>query len=102
VDSTADALETTPARFDAAYLRNPAPAYPAVSRRRGEQGEVVLRVKVLRNGRAETIEVAKSSGHPRLDRAAAQAVRDWRFEAARRGDETIDSWIRVPVVFRLE
>jgi protein TonB len=90
------------ARFDADHLRNSPPAYPQASRRRGEEGLVILRVKVTANGRAQEIEIAESSGHPRLDRAAQDAVARWRFEPARDGMRAIDSWVKVPVVFRLE
>lgn len=90
------------ARFDASHLRNPPPAYPASSRRRGEEGVVILRVRVSASGRAHQIEVAESSGYARLDRAAETAVSRWRFEPARAGDSAIDSWVRVPIAFRLE
>ncbi len=90
------------ARFDAAYLHNPRPVYPAVSRRRGEEGQVVLRVRVLADGRAGEVEIAETSGHPRLDRTARDTVHRWRFEPARRDGAPVDSWIRVPLVFRLE
>lgn len=94
--------ELSPARFDAAYLHNPAPPYPAASRRRGEEGQVLLRVRVLASGRAAEVEIVESSRHPRLDQAARRAVADWRFEPARQGGSAVDSWLRVPVVFRLE
>ena len=35
-----------PPNFNAAYLHNPAPHYPSVSKRLGEQGRVLLRVQV--------------------------------------------------------
>lgn len=90
------------ARFDAAYLQNPAPTYPKVSRRRGEAGKVMLRVRVLGDGRADAVEIAESSGHPRLDEAAQETVRGWRFVPAHQGETPVDSWLRVPIVFRLE
>jgi protein TonB len=92
----------TEARFDAAYLSNPAPSYPRISRRRGEEGRVLLRVRVLADGAAGAVEIAEGSGHPRLDDAARDAVRSWRFVPASRGDLKIDSWLNVPIVFRLE
>jgi protein TonB len=90
------------ARFDADYLRNPAPVYPPMSRRRGEQGEVRLLVAVSAAGVPERIEIRHSSGYPRLDEAAARAVREWRFVPARRGDRPVAASVVVPVVFRLE
>jgi protein TonB len=91
-----------PASSSAAYLQNPLPRYPAQARRAGEQGTVMLRVLVSRDGAAERVELDQSSGSPHLDAAARETVKAWRFSPARRGAETIESWIVVPVVFRLE
>lgn len=88
-------------RFDAGYLQNPAPAYPALSRRMGEEGKVVLRVFVEPTGRPGQIEVKTGSGSPRLDQAAQEAVWRWKFVSARRGDEAIGAWVLVPIVFNL-
>lgn len=89
-------------RFDAAYLRNPAPAYPRASRRLGEQGRVILRVCVEPDGRPSALEVHQSSGSARLDEAALKAVRQWSFVAARRGNENVTAWVLVPMDFRLK
>jgi periplasmic protein TonB len=89
-------------RFDMAYLKNPAPAYPSLSRRMKEQGRVILRVLVSAAGEAENVEVRTSSGSGRLDRAAIEAVRRWRFAPARRGAETIAAYALVPILFQLD
>jgi len=88
--------------FNADYLRNPPPAYPTLSRRIGEQGRVVLRVLVSAAGSPQAVEIRESSGHPRLDRAAREAVERWRFVPAKRGDQPIAAWVLVPVSFSLE
>ena len=93
---------TTQPRFDANYLDNPAPAYPALSRRMGEEGKVFLRVFVEADGRASQIEIKTSSGSPRLDQAAEQAVRRWRFVPAKRGNEAVSAWVVVPISFNLK
>lgn len=92
----------TPPVFDADYLDNPAPEYPRLARRNGEQGRVVLRVLVNAAGRADDIEVRTSSGHLRLDQAARNTVRSWRFVPARRGDDPVPAWVLIPISFRLE
>lgn len=92
----------TAARFDAAYLNNPRPPYPPVSRRMREEGTVMLRVFVGTDGRPERIELSESSGSGRLDAAAQTAVSRWRFVPARQGDREIASWVVVPVIFKLE
>lgn len=99
---TPASLPVTEARFDANYLHNPRPAYPPVSRRLGEEGRVLLRVQVTAEGQACKVELKQSSGFSRLDQAALDAVARWRFVPARRGDETIASWVTVPINFTLE
>jgi protein TonB len=83
-------------------LRSPAPRYPDAARRAGQQGTVTLRVLVTREGLPARVGVEKSSGSPYLDNAAVEAVKAWRFTPARQGAERIESWMLVPVVFRLE
>jgi len=90
------------ARFDADYLRNPAPTYPPLSRRMGEEGKVILRVSVTPQGTADAVEIRTSSGSNRLDEAAQKTVRNWRFIPAKRGDEAVQSWVLVPIIFKLE
>jgi periplasmic protein TonB len=89
-------------RYDAAYLNNPDVQYPALSRRMREEGSVMLRVFVNAEGRAEKVEVSRSSGSPRLDKAASSSVSTWRFVPARKGERNVASWVLVPVVFKLE
>lgn len=90
------------ARFDADYLKNPAPPYPPLSRRMGEEGKVILRVSVNSNGTADHVEIRTSSGSQRLDDSAQRTVATWKFIPAKRGDEPVQSWVLVPIIFKLE
>lgn len=90
-----------PPKFGVAYLNNPAPEYPRLSQRAGEEGRVLMRVVVTVDGRAESVEVIKSSGFERLDKAAVNAVKQWRFEPARKGDKAISAAVNVPLSFGL-
>lgn len=92
----------TAARFDADYLQNPAPAYPPLSRKLREEGKALLLVQVSARGEAESVQIKQGSGFFRLDEAAVNAVRKWRFIPARRGTESVASSVVVPVVFRLD
>jgi periplasmic protein TonB len=95
-------VSLTPARFDVAYLQNPRPNYPSLSRRLGEEGKVLLRVVVSPEGQPLTVDLERSSNFSRLDEAARQTVARWRFVPARRGDQAIEAAVIVPLVFRLE
>jgi protein TonB len=49
--------------------------YAAVAQERGQQGTATVRVKLRGDGRAETIEIDRSSGHSSLDREALSMMR---------------------------
>ena len=78
------------------------PRYPTNARRLGIQGTTLLRVFVSTDGRVTEVGVQQTAGHTDLDEAAADAVRRWRFEPARRGDEPVGMWVLLPVEFRLK
>lgn len=78
------------------------PRYPASARRQGVQGTTLLRVFVARDGRVTDVGVERTAGHADLDEAAADAVRRWRFDPARRGDEPVGMWVLLPVEFHLK
>lgn len=90
-----------PPRSDAAHLNNPAPVYPPESRRRREQGRVLFEVYVQVDGSVGEIRLKQSSGSQRLDDAALDAVKRWRYVPARRGGEPIPYWYAQPVDFVL-
>lgn len=90
-----------PPRSDASHLNNPAPVYPMMSRRLREQGTVLIELTVLPDGKATGVTLKKSSGYRRLDEAALEAVKRWKFVPAKRGNTPI-AWRYVqPVNFSL-
>ena len=95
------ALAIEPPKFGAAYLNNPAPDYPAASRRFSEQGIVLLRVLVSLSGQAESVQIENSSGYSRLDQAAIKAVKLWSFIPAKRNNQPLSAYVLVPVKFSL-
>lgn len=84
------------------YLRNPQPEYPAISRRLGEEGQVMLRVLIGADGSAQQVELRRSSGYDRLDQAALDTVRRWRFVPGKRNGVAEAMWFNVPINFVLE
>jgi len=83
------------------YAGNPKPVYPWEAREKGYQGEVLLKVEVLSNGRVGQIEVKKSSGYDILDQSALTAVKRWKFIPARKGEVAISVWVNIPIKFQL-
>ncbi len=62
----------------------------------------MLRVVVSREGRVMKVDVEHGSGVSRLDRAAREAVSEWRFVPARKNGHDSESVVLVPIPFQLE
>jgi protein TonB len=80
---------------------NRPPLYPERALRRGEQGQVMLRVRVAADGTPAGVDLAETSGHESLDRAAVAAVLQWRFNPATQAGRPVAAVAEVPVRFRL-
>lgn len=87
---------------DAAGLNNKAPVYPMLSRKRKEQGTVWLLLLVSKDGLVTELKLKKTSGFDRLDQAALQAVKKWKFQPARKEGQPIDYWYELPLKFSLQ
>lgn len=92
----------SPANSNANYLNNPKPIYPLIARQRHWQGQVLLRVYITVDGHCGQLSVQRSSGHEELDESALEAVKNWRFVPAKRGDFAEASWATVPIEFELD
>jgi protein TonB len=87
---------------DADYLQNPKPAYPAISKRLGEQGKVVYSVLIGTDGLPISARLVQSSGFARLDEAAYAAVMRWRYVAGKRNGVVEAMSFNVPINWVLE
>lgn len=86
----------------ASDLHNPKPHYPPLSRAKGEQGTVLLKVCVAHSGAVDSVALAQSSGFVRLDRSAQDAVERWKFHPARRGGQAVPMCYQLPIRFSLD
>lgn len=78
------------------------PTYPSVSRRLGEEGKLVLRVELDKNGRVSAASVVESSNYIRLDEAALKVVKTWRCNPALRNGEPVKAIALQPFNFVLQ
>jgi TonB family protein len=78
------------------------PNYPRTSKRRGEQGTVILRFLINENGKAEKAEIKETSGYERLDDAAKAGLFSCRFVPASENGVFIKDWAVIPYVFQLK
>ena len=84
------------------YLNNPYPKYPKLSLKRKEVGTVWLTLTVTAEGFAKDVRVKETSGYVRLDKAALEAVKRWRFSPARRFGQPVDAEYELPIHFKLK
>lgn len=77
------------------------PKYPPSAVRAGITGEVILIIDVDASGNVTNVSVEKSSRNRDLDRAAMEAARKWRFNAATANGQKQAGRVRVPVNFSL-
>lgn len=81
--------------------RNPKPHYPILARRKGWEGQVIVRVQVDIKGKPLQAHVVVSSGRDVLDQAALEAVQQWTFEPAQRSGRATEGSIDITFEFRL-
>lgn len=84
------------------YLHNPQPPYPIISKEQGEQGRVTLSVHVQTDGHPASVQVVRSSNHPRLDQAAQRTVAtQYRFTPATQLGIAVAAQYQFDIVFTL-
>jgi protein TonB len=98
----ASAPPRTLSATEVGFIDPPRPAYPPLSRKAGEQGRVLLRVLVDEAGRPAQVLLSQSSGHARLDEAAAAAVRRARFRPPTDNGAVRSVWVLLPISFTLD
>jgi TonB family protein len=81
-------------------LREVKPDYTEEARQRGVEGDVLLEIVVRRDGTVGEVKLLEGLGAG-LDQRAVQAVRQWRFEPARRQGAPVDVMVEVAVEFKL-
>lgn len=83
------------------YINAPRPVYPPLDARMGNEGTVTLRVLINEKGKAEKVEVVKSSGSLRMDDSAREAVMRALFKPYVEDGRATPAFAIVPINFTL-
>lgn len=81
-------------------LREVRPVYTEEARKRSVEGDVLLEVVVMTDGRVGSVRVVRGLGAG-LEQKAIEAVRQWRFRPAERHGVPVDVLAQVSVAFKL-
>jgi len=73
-------IQTDIGKLEVLYQPDADAYYPSFSKRSGEQGTVIVRLIIDQTGNVEDISLLQSSNFPRLDRAASEIGRRYRFK----------------------
>lgn len=83
------------------YLRPPQPEYPQAARRRGDEGQVMVRVLIDTSGHVAQARIETSSGIKSLDQAGIQAVAKALFKPHMENGKAIAVYALVPINFKI-
>lgn len=78
------------------------PQYPKRALKLRQEGTVLLRVLVSKDGDQETLKIYRPSQYALLNQAAVKAVKKWKFEPTRRGGIPVKSWVEIPIEFAIQ
>lgn len=81
-------------------IRDVAPEYPQIAQRAGVQGIVIIEAVIATDGTVRDARVLRSIAL--LDRAALDAVRQWRYEPTRLNGVVVPVIVTVTVQFQLQ
>jgi len=73
-------IQTDIGKLEVLYQPDADAYYPSFSKRSGEQGTVIVRLIIDQTGAVEDVALLQSSTFPRLDRAASEIGRRYRFK----------------------
>lgn len=75
------------------------PGYPVLARKAGIEGTVILKVLVDKDGSVAQATVVK--GKSILEKAALQAIYQYRFSPGLQNDKPVKVWLIMPILFQL-
>lgn len=76
--------------------------YPSASIKAKESGTVEMNICVSQAGQVDSVEVAQSSGFPRLDQVAMGIAAEYRFQPATREGHPVAACAHYRIVFKVE
>jgi TonB family protein len=101
--ASADDAASSEAEFDTPprVVHQVAPEYPESAKEKGVEGRVLLEVQVDVEGAPRVVVREGVPDHPELDKAASDAVAEWRFEPAQKDGEPVAATVLVPIEFKM-
>ncbi len=78
------------------------PNYPSNLRKRNIEGQVIVTLRIDREGKIHDLRINESSGYESFDQAALNAVSNWEFKAAEKDNKKVEVIVNLPIKFKLD
>ncbi len=78
------------------------PKYPKKALRMRQEGVVLLHVLISESGERQKIKLHKPSQYSLLNKAAIKAVKKWTFDPNVINGRAIQSWVEIPIEFKIQ
>ena len=95
------AYDTPPELINGAIAIQSNLVYPEEAKKAGEQGTVLVQIKIGEDGKPKETKILKSFGSKACDEAAQKAIMKTQWKPAQQRDENVSVWITLPVEFKL-
>lgn len=92
---TEDAVDTPP------IARNVAVPYPERAKQRQLEGQVIVSVHIDEQGKVLNVQILESDPPGVFDAAVMEASKNWSFTPAKYKGQGVDTWVNIPLPFRL-
>lgn len=76
--------------------------YPTNSKKNNEEGKVITRVFIDENGVVEDVRLMQSSSYARLDRAAMEISKRYRFNSCFKDNQKVNCYVNLQLTFNLK
>ncbi len=76
-------------------------SYPEWAVQQGWQGKIAVAIEILKDGSVGRYKVMHSTGHDRLDKAAVETIKGWKFHPATKDGQAIVTCVQIPITFQL-
>ncbi|MGM0499817.1 MAG: energy transducer TonB, partial [Bacillota bacterium] len=77
------------------------PGYPSNLRKRNIEGQVIVTLRIDKEGKIHDLKINESSGYQSFDQAALKAVSKWEFKAAEKDNKKVEVIVNLPIKFKL-
>jgi protein TonB len=83
-------------------VRRVNPMYPFQARKRGVEGKVKVKFLIDTQGHVSHLSIIKAEPAGVFDKSVLRAVRRWRFKPGMVEGKPVDTWVVLPLTFKLD